>query len=104
MDQKAHPSSYDSLSAETDPMVELSGQLVVLDTAGPLIYVGTLRRVTPHAFELIEADVHDMNDSRSTKDFYLLQTRDLGVRPNRAMVLVHRSHIISVSRLADITD
>ncbi len=104
MDQNAYPSSFRTLSAESDPMVELSGEVVVLDTAGPLIYVGRLKRVTPHAFELIEADVHDMNDSRSTKDFYLLQIRDLGVRPNRAMVLVHRSHIISVSRLADITD
>jgi hypothetical protein len=104
MDQTPYTSSYESLSAESDPIVELSGQIVVLDTATPIIYVGRLKRITAHVLELADADVHDMNDSRSTKDFYLLQTRDLGVRPNRAMVLVHRSHVISVSRLSDITD
>lgn len=104
MNEQASESSYLGLSAKIDPMGELSGEIVVLDTASPIIYVGKLHRVTPHVLELCEADVHDMNDSRSTKDFYLLQTRDLGVRPNRARVLIHRSHVISVSRLADITD
>lgn len=104
MNKQTSESSYSSLSAKIDPMDELSGEIVVLDTASPIIYVGKLQRVTPHILELCEADVHDMNDSRSTKDFYLLQTRDLGVRPNRAKVLIHRSHVISVSRLNDITD
>jgi hypothetical protein len=104
MNEQASESSYLGLSAKIDPIEELSGEIVVLDTASPLIYVGKLLRITPHVLELCEADVHDMNDSRSTKDFYLLQTRDLGVRPNRARVLIHRSHVTSVSRLADITD
>ncbi len=97
-------SSSSDLSPGHDLIAEFAGQIVVLDTAGPLIYVGKLCRLTAHVFELSDADVHDTNDSGSTKDFYLLQTRDLGVRPNRSMVLVHRSQIISVSRLTDITD
>jgi hypothetical protein len=104
MNKQASDASYSGLSARIDLLEELSGEIVVLDTASPIVYVGKLTRVTPHVLEICEADVHDMNDSRSTKDFYLLQTRDLGVRPNRARVLIHRSHVISVSRLSDITD
>ena len=80
----------------------LLNQVVVLDTQGPLIYSGTLVGITPDYLQLTEADVHDSNDSRTSKDLYLVETRELGVRANRAQVLVARRHIISMSRLADV--
>ena len=86
----------------THPLENLCGRVVILDTPGPLIYIGTLKSVHQDILVLEEADVHDTNDSRSTKDYYISQTRDLGVRANRAMVMVHRGYVISVSLLEDV--
>ncbi|HTV48181.1 MAG TPA: hypothetical protein VMG59_07025 [Phycisphaerae bacterium] len=91
-----------STSQGTHPLESLCGRVVILDTPGPLIYIGTLKSVHVDVLVLEEADVHDTNDSRSTKDYYISQTRDLGVRANRSMVMVHRGYVISVSLLEDV--
>jgi hypothetical protein len=85
-----------------DPLADFLHKIVVLDTQGPLIYIGTLDRVTASALLLSNADVHDTNDSRASKDLYLVETRDLGVRVNRGQVLVMRGQIASASLLADV--
>jgi hypothetical protein len=86
------------------PLHDFIGQVVVLDTQGPLIYLGTLTQVLPHHILLTDADVHDSNDSRATKDLYLIEARDLGVRMNRKRVMVAAAQIASASLLSDITD
>jgi hypothetical protein len=78
------------------------GQQVVLDTQGPLIYIGTLESIAPHYVMLVEADVHDRHDSRASKDLYLVDTRNLGVHVNRRRVLVMRAQIASVSLLSEV--
>ena len=100
----ALPSAFLTDIPEGDGLAALVGQVVVLDTQGPLIYIGTLQRVTAGTLLLVEADVHDSNDSRASKDLYLVETRDLGVRANRGAVLVMRHQIASVSLLRDVVD
>ena len=90
--------------SDASALEALVGQIVVLDTQGPLIYIGMLQRATAGTFLLIDADVHDSNDSRATKDLYLVETRDLGVRVNRSSVLVMRQQVSSVSLLKDVVD
>jgi hypothetical protein len=89
---------------DTEPLTPFLGQVVVLDTQGPLLYVGVLRQITPSALLLAEADVHDTNDSSASKELYLVETRDLGVRANRGLVLVMRQQIASISLLEDVID
>ncbi len=86
-----------------NPLEVLLGKIVVLDTQGPLIYIGTLAQVNGPFVVLVEADVHDSNDSRATKDLYLVETRDLGVRMNRHRVVVMLSQIASISTLEDVS-
>ena len=90
------------MSDET--LAEFLHQTVVLDTQGPLIYIGTLQVLTDAYFVLADADVHDTNDSRASKDLYLVETRDLEVRSNRRRVVVMRSQIASISLLKDVVD
>lgn len=85
-----------------DALAQWLGQIVILDTQGPLVYIGTLREIHAQFFVLEEADVHDANDSRATKDLYLSETRELGVRVNRGRVVVFRSVVASVSLLAGV--
>ena len=80
------------------------GQQVVLDTQGPLIYIGTLAEVGRGFFVLAEADVHDRNDSPATKELYLVETVELGVRVNRERVVVMREVVASVSLLAEVRE
>ncbi len=93
-----------SESLVAHPLTEFLGAVVVLDTQGPLIYLGTLAQILPHHLLLLDADVHDSNDSRATKDLYLTESRMLGVRVNRKRVWVSTVQVASISLLADITD
>jgi hypothetical protein len=87
-----------------DPVESYIGEVVILDTQGPLIYIGTLRQATAAYFVLADADVHDSNDSRASKDLYLVDSRDLGVRVNRRQVVVMRGQVASVSLLKEVVD
>ena len=99
------PGAYpESVLAAGDVLQGLLGQVVILDTQGPLLYIGRLERIAKHHLMLCEADVHHAHDSRTTRELYLLETRDLGVRVNRTQVLIDRTAITSVSLLADVRD
>jgi hypothetical protein len=87
-----------------ETLAEFLQQIVVLDTQGPLIYIGTLHELTDAYFILTSADVHDTNDSRASKDLYLVETRNLEVRVNRTRVVVMRSQVASISLLKDVVD
>jgi hypothetical protein len=88
--------------ASTDPLAAWRGRVVILDTMGPFIYIGTLSEIHGDVLLLSEADVHDSTDSSSTKEFYIARTRELGVHVNRANVAVHRNHVVSISLLEDV--
>jgi hypothetical protein len=87
-----------------DGLERFVGQVVVLDTQGPLIFIGTLERATGGTLLLVDADVHDTNDSRASKDLYVVETRDLGVRVNRRAAVVMRHQVASVSLLREVVD
>jgi hypothetical protein len=77
-------------------------QAVVLDTVTPIVYIGMLTEITDHGFVLTDADMHDCRDGHANKEAYLARARIEGVPVNRRQVVVMRSFIISVSRLADV--
>ena len=79
---------------------------VVLDTQGPLIYIGRLQKFDAQGYWLSEADVHDRNDGHSTKEVYLSQARALEKsgthNVNRQTVFVVRHEVVSISPLDDV--
>ncbi|MGB9626788.1 MAG: hypothetical protein ACPMAQ_18195 [Phycisphaerae bacterium] len=81
------------------PLTELLGRAVVLDTAGPVVYVGTLRSVGPEGFWLDDADVHNCDEGHAPKEQYVLESKVHGVRVNRQRVFVLRNAVMSVSAL-----
>jgi len=82
------------------------GQRVVLDTPGPMIYIGQLEAYDERGYWLTEADVHDRSDGHSTKEKYVSESRELeqagARRANRRRVFVERQAVISISALDDI--
>ncbi|MFQ5414789.1 MAG: hypothetical protein ACE5E6_10060 [Phycisphaerae bacterium] len=75
---------------------------VVLDTALPIVYIGTLASVTDTVFVLRDADLHDCRDGHAVREAYIAATRAGGVSVNRRNIVVLRSAVMSISRLADV--
>ena len=86
----------------SDPLERLLNEQVILDTATPIVYIGKLVELTDHAFVLTETDMHDCRDGHASKELYLSEAYRGGVTVNRRQVIVMRSAVISVSRLADV--
>lgn len=80
----------------------LIGRRVVLDSAGTLVYLGTLTAVRPDGYWLDDADVHDCRDGHANKELYVCESARDGVRANRQRVFVFRDAVVSVSLLSDV--
>jgi hypothetical protein len=80
----------------------LVGKTVVLDTAGPITYLGTLKEIRPDGFWLVDADFRDSREGHQTKEHYVVEARNLGIQPNRRRVFVFRDVVVSVSALDDV--
>jgi len=85
-----------------DDLIGIIGQEVVLDATSRYVLVGTLAEVGHAHVVLINADVHDLRDSTTTRELYVLETRRHGIRANRHRVMVRRDEIVSISRLQDV--
>ena len=86
----------------SDPLEGMLNEQVVLDTGTPIVYIGKLVEITEIAFVLTGVDMHDCRDGHAHKEAYLAEACGEGVTPNRRNIVVMRSAIISVSRLADV--
>ena len=80
------------------------GRDVVLDTAGPLVYLGTLVAVEEYGFVLERADVHNVEDGHATREQYIAECSRDGIRVNRDRVFVLRQTVASVSPLSDVVN
>jgi len=80
----------------------LVGQVVVVDTSSPFVYLGTLARVEDHFIVLQNVDAHDRHEGPSTKEQYVMDTKRFGIKANRKEVAVRKSVVVSVSRLDDV--
>jgi hypothetical protein len=90
------------MDEKPDLLDRLIGQGVVMDLASPFLVIGTLLGHDGRYIELTDADVHDMRDTRSTRDQYVAILKTTGVRPNRRRTLIPRDQIVSVSALDDV--
>lgn len=88
--------------SERDELAPFLGEDVVLDTRGELLYLGRLAHVGEWFLELADADVHDMHESRTSKELYVMDAARHGVKKNRRSVHVRKVEVISISRLSDV--
>ena len=93
----------------TDPisspaLEDLVGQVVVLDLRSSYVCLGTLVALDGLFFAIEDADLHDFRDSAATREVYVYDSARLGIRRNRARVLVRRDEVVAVTRFADIAE
>ena len=78
------------------------GQEVVIDVIAPYVYIGRLTAQDDRYVVLENVDVHDLRDSNTNRELYVLESRHHGVRANRRRTLVARGQIVSLSALQDV--
>ncbi|MGO9917568.1 MAG: hypothetical protein ACLQIB_23070 [Isosphaeraceae bacterium] len=66
------------------------------------VCLGTLVGFDEHLLELVDADLHDFRDSPATREVYVYDSARLGIRRNRARVLVRQDDVVAITRFADI--
>ena len=92
------------MTKDAEHIRHLVGQVIVVDVEAPFVYVGTLRDANSAFLVLNDADVHDLRDSDTTREVYVLSSARDGVRRNRIQVQLRWDSILSVSRLSDVVD
>ncbi|MCH8244092.1 MAG: hypothetical protein IH897_16000 [Planctomycetes bacterium] len=51
---------------------------------------------------LEDADVHDLRDTTTTRELYVVEAKRLGIHANRQRVLVRRDEVASLAALDDV--
>ena len=87
---------------QSDFIRELMNRQVVLDVSSLFVYVGTLVGEDDRYLVLEDADVHDLRDTSTTRELYVVEIKRLGLNPNRSRVLVRREEIVSLAALDDV--
>jgi hypothetical protein len=82
----------------------LTGQIVVIDLRSTYVCLGTLVGGDAAFLEVRDADLHDFRDSPATREVYVYDSLRLGIRRNRARVLVRRDEVVAITRFADVME
>ena len=78
----------------------MHGFTVVVDTAGPRVYIGRYHSETEGSVRLHDADVRDPGTGEA-KTAYLARSARMGVFKNADHVLIPRSDIVSIRKLVE---
>lgn len=85
-------------------MDEFIGEDVVIDVESQYVFLGRLEKIRPGWLTLRQADVHDLRDSKTTRELYVLDSRTDGIRVNRKKVVIPSDQVVSVSLLEDVIE
>jgi hypothetical protein len=80
----------------------LIGREVVLDTDGPMVFIGRLASYDAEGFWLEQADVHNCRDGHAQREQYIAESARDGVRVNRVRVYIFRRAVVGISALTDV--
>lgn len=90
---------------EPSPLLaELIGQPVVIDMRSEYVCLGTLVGLDAAYLDVADADLHDLRDSTATREVYVYDSLRLGIRRNRARVLVRLDEVVAITRFRDVAE
>lgn len=79
-----------------------TGEVVVVDCRSPFVALGRLENVGSDFLELADADLHDLRDTDTNRELYVVKSARHGVAANRAHVILRLDEVVGVARLADV--
>ena len=81
---------------------ELVGEKVVIDLRSRYVALGTLQRADELYLELKNADMHDLRDTDTTRELYVVDSKSTGIKRNRKRVFVVRAEVVAIAKLDDV--
>ncbi len=91
-----------SMSDNVSLLDQLIGREVVIDLVSQYVHLGKLVGWDHKYLVLEQADVHDLRDTSTTRELYVLESRRFGIRSNRDVVFVKLTEVVSISALEDV--
>lgn len=82
----------------------LVGHRVVIDLRGPFVCLGKLASFSADFVEVLDADLHDLRDTQTTRENYVVASKRTGIKENRKRLLVSRTEIVAIGRFKDVLD
>jgi len=82
----------------------LEGCEVVLDLASQYVILGTFKGCDALHYIIDNADVHDLRDTTTSRELYVLDAKRHGINANRKRVFVRKDGVVSLSNLADVIE
>ena len=80
---------------------ELHGVTVVVETAGPVTYVGRFDTEDDAGVHLLNVGVHD-SSAGGTREEYVRRSSRFGVRTDKKHVVVPRAEVSRITRLSEV--
>jgi small nuclear ribonucleoprotein (snRNP)-like protein len=78
-------------------LAPLLNHKVVLDMCSRYVCLGKLVRMDEHYLVLDDADVHDLRDSPTTRENYVVAARESGIKPNRKQVVIRKEEVVAIA-------
>jgi len=83
---------------------EFVGKKVVVDLRSEYVCLGTLKQFDDRFLDLRNADLHDLRDTDTTRELYVVDSHRTGIKRNRKRLLLVRAEVVAVALLDDVVD
>jgi len=81
---------------------DLHGVTVVLETTGPLTYLGRFDTQDERGMHLLDVAVHDATGGAASKEEFIRRSAKFGIRAERKHVVVRTEEVARIRRLGEI--
>ncbi|MFO0863872.1 MAG: hypothetical protein U0744_04305 [Gemmataceae bacterium] len=81
---------------------EFVGKNVVIDLNSPYVCLGVLEGWDDHFLKLRDADLHDLRDTKTTRENYIVAAMSAGIHVNRRRLLLARREVIALALAKDV--
>jgi hypothetical protein len=82
---------------------ELHGITVVVETDGPLTYIGRYDSEDEHGVHMLDVGVHDAASAGGTREDYVRRSAKFGIRSDHKSLVIPAAKVVRISRLAEVT-
>ena len=80
----------------------LRQQEIVVDLSSQFVVLGTLVGDDGPYLVLEDADVHDLRDSTTTREQYVVEARRHGIQANRKCTRLRKEEVVCIAKLEDV--
>src|ERR1700731_1994246 len=88
----------------TTMLEEFVGERIVVDLLSQYVCLGTLKAFDEHFLDVRNADLHDLRDTKTTREVYVAESKATGIKRNRKQLLLVRAEVVAVARLEDVVE